>query len=218
MSCGMCSDCACQTPSKEELYQIHITVKMGPGDYFRFDRICKELGIKALFIENVAYSGKSYLDTFTSSVFKGTREAALQEMFRLAEKLETTWNFEVVRRKLETPPWNASQNKENVLYGQYWECHFEIPIKDISMQKEHELKKLAEKLGLHVSYNVERNDVIMLTNRKKETFQDAFFKENMDLLVKLGEHGYVTNKHITEYAEYDDNEAHDNLWLEIQTS
>ncbi len=190
MVCADCDNCAMD--SKRVVYQVHVTVE--PDSSFLDG--CQKLGFKGVHVKNVV--GDVLIDDMMTSTVVNTLQEARETMLQQAKALTDNY-FIVKRRKIETVPWNfeASVCKE----GQYFETH-------INMGKDDDVfQKFVNNKDFMVSRN--QNGSIYLTVRTNKNRGDHY----ATLLDKMGTLDVPYVKMITEFAIFDDNEKHDEIWV-----
>jgi len=196
-------------------YEIHVTVET--NDVQRFIEECGVIGVKPVVIHNVKSDGTgTMLDLITSSKITGSDPDAFNEMKRVADSLQSK-GFNVVREKIETVPWHpkALVHDANSTEG-YFEAH--IPIIIAGSRNEINVLKASQLLKMSLSFQ-EGKSVKMLTCRKtrykRESFEGdirvmlMYLKYSFNLKLDLGNGKFPD----IEYALYDSNVKHDEIWI-----
>ena len=223
-------------------FEIHITIDMsrivdGNGDSTNgrklfvedFKHYCKSLGVKPIVIELELENG-TLEDVMTSSKHFGDNRSAYEEAERIANEL-SRYGYKVVRKKIETVPWHsAAPIVDGVIpipNGCYFESHIGVVIEPDEKQ---ELNNFVEALNagmedtgvggvakLSQNFFKKSKDgskfVNMITYRNNICGYDTF-KDEVDMIKSsLTDEGFSYEKVEIEYAIYDTNVSHDNMWL-----
>lgn len=223
-------------------FEIHITVDMsrivdGEGDSLKgrelfvddFKKQCQYLGVKPIVIELQLENG-TLEDVMTSSKHFGDNRSAYEESERIANKL-VKLGYRVVRKKIETVPWHsAAPIIDGILpipNGCYFESHIGVVI---TPDEKQELNNFVEALNagmedtgvggvakLSQNFFKKSKDgskfVNMITYRNNICGYDTF-KDEVDMIKSsLTDEGFSYEKVEIEYAIYDTNVSHDNIWL-----
>lgn len=223
-------------------FEIHVTVDMsrivdGNGDSTNgkklfvedFKNHCKSLGVKPIVIELELENG-TLEDVMTSSKHFGDNRSAYEEAERIANEL-SRWGYKVVRKKIETVPWHsAAPVIDGVLpipNGCYFESHIGVVITPDQKEKlqefVHFLNDSFEDSGcggvakLSQNFFKKSNDgskfVNMITYRNNVCGYQTFLEEVELIKYTLISNGFEFEKVEVEYAIYDTNVKHDNVWL-----
>lgn len=209
--CGGCDNCAFLDPKvTEEFYEIHITVS-NQYKWEAFRSYCESINVKPIYILNHSYDmyrqlPESYGDIMTSHKFKGSYAEAINALHNISQSL-TDAGFSVVRNKIETVPWH----KDIKHTESYFECHLDVDLEQYTINQ---LVLLGRNVGFFVSSNALKNAGAMITFRL-QTNDKAVFDTYIEKKLAWLATGYniIPAKVITEYAIYDDNQAHDNDWI-----
>lgn len=223
-------------------FEIHITVDMsrivdGDGDSIRgrklfvddFKRQCQYLGVKPIVIELQLENG-TLEDVMTSSKHFGDNRSAYEESERIANKL-IKLGYRVVRKKIETVPWHsAAPIIDGILpipNGCYFESHIGVVI---TPDEKQELNNFVEALNtgledtgvggvakLSQNFFKKSNDgskfINMLTYRNNVCGYNTFKDEVEMIKESLTSSEFIYEKVEVEYAIYDTNVTHDDVWL-----
>lgn len=223
-------------------FEIHVTIDMskivdGSGDSKNgrklfvedFKSHCKSIGVKPIVIELELENG-TLEDVMTSSKHFGDNRSAYEEAQRIANELSRC-GYKVVRKKIETVPWHAAAPVvDGVLpipNGCYFESHIGVVIDPDEKQ---ELNNFVEALNagmedtgaggvakLSQNFFKKSKDgskfVNMITYRNNICGYDTFKDEVEMIKSSLTEEGFSYEKVEVEYAIYDTNVSHDNVWL-----
>jgi hypothetical protein len=213
MSCAGCADCSLiRTAEEISPFEIHLTVEKGT-DQDLFVKVCEEIGIKPLIIENIMDKGNSIsTDLMTRSIVKGSIEEAGLEMFRVAIMLKDR-GFNVIRNKIETVPWLYETVKD--MSGEnnipYFETHIEIPYHSQNYQN---IIKIVHENGGYVSRNAMKDGILMATFRLADVNEEEFSSYNEHMRGILKSHEFVISRNIVELTFHDDNLEHDSRWID----
>lgn len=202
-------------------HELHLTVKT-VDCLKQFIVACGMADVKPIVLDLHTKSGGPLKDMMTSSVFVGSSSQAYEEMSRIKAVLNL-YGFEVIRGKIEVPPFhpavpNASNNFSHEK-DRYFESHIEVLLSPDDPNSFEKLRFWADKRGdVHLSNNTfkKRGDIstVMLTYRSDDHFLESFKKEVQLIREKLNEAGFEVNgKEIIEYCLYDSATSHDNEWL-----
>ena len=223
-------------------FEIHITVDMsrivdGDGDSIRgrklfvddFKKQCQYLGVKPIVIELQLENG-TLEDVMTSSKHFGDNRSAYEESERIANKL-IKLGYRVVRKKIETVPWHsAAPIIDGILpipNGCYFESHIGVVI---TPDEKQELNNFVEALNtgledtgvggvakLSQNFFKKSNDgskfINMLTYRNNVCGYNTFKDEVEMIKESLISSEFIYEKVEVEYAIYDTNVTHDDVWL-----
>lgn len=223
-------------------FEIHITVDMsrivdGDGDSIRgrklfvddFKKQCQYLGVKPIVIELQLENG-TLEDVMTSSKHFGDNRSAYEESERIANKL-IKLGYRVVRKKIETVPWHsAAPIIDGILpipNGCYFESHIGVVI---TPDEKQELNNFVEALNtgledtgvggvakLSQNFFKKSNDgskfINMLTYRNNVCGYNTFKDEVEMIKESLTSSEFIYEKVEVEYAIYDTNVTHDDVWL-----
>lgn len=205
------------TASQELPFEIHVTVQQAEKEHFI--SACHNLKVKPILL-SIQTKQDSILDVMTSSTFVGNDQDAFNEMKRISNGLNAL-GLNVIREKIETVPWhhkapNKSTGVTEMPNNCYFESHVAVTISDDSNLRS--LKDICHKNDLHLSRNVfKENDdgsyIIMATYRKYDGSKDDFENQINIITSEMTSHGLSLDKTIIEFAVYDSNVSHDNLWL-----
>ena len=223
-------------------FEIHITVDMsrivdGEGDSLKgrklfvddFKKQCQYLGVKPIVIELQLENG-TLEDVMTSSKHFGDNRSAYEESERIANKL-IKLGYRVVRKKIETVPWHsAAPIIDGILpipNGCYFESHIGVVI---TPDEKQELNNFVEALNtgledtgvggvakLSQNFFKKSNDgskfINMLTYRNNVCGYNTFKDEVEMIKESLISSEFIYEKVEVEYAIYDTNVTHDDVWL-----
>lgn len=223
-------------------FEIHITVDMsrivdGDGDSLKgrklfvddFKKQCQYLGVKPIVIELQLENG-TLEDVMTSSKHFGDNRSAYEESERIANKL-IKLGYRVVRKKIETVPWHsAAPIIDGILpipNGCYFESHIGVVI---TPDEKQELNNFVEALNtgledtgvggvakLSQNFFKKSNDgskfINMLTYRNNVCGYNTFKDEVEMIKESLTSSEFIYEKVEVEYAIYDTNVTHDDVWL-----
>lgn len=222
-------------------FEIHVTVDMSrivdsDGNSTNgkklfvddFKNHCKSIGVKPIIIELQLENG-TLEDVMTSSKHFGDNRSAYEESERIANYLSKL-GYKVIRKKIETVPWHPaapiiSTGKE-IPNGCYFESHIGVVIhpsqkNDLinfveSTLKNGHLIELGGTAKLSQNFFKKSNDdkfINMLTYRNNMCGSPKFKLEVEGIKHLLVEEGFEFEKVEVEYAIYDTNVSHDNMWL-----
>jgi len=223
-------------------FEIHITVDMsrivdGEGDSLKgrklfvddFKKQCQYLGVKPIVIELQLENG-TLEDVMTSSKHFGDNRSAYEESERIANKL-VKLGYRVVRKKIETVPWHsAAPIIDGILpipNGCYFESHIGVVI---TPDEKQELNNFVEALNtgledtgvggvakLSQNFFKKSNDgskfINMITYRNNVCGYNTFKDEVEMIKESLISSEFIYEKVEVEYAIYDTNVTHDDVWL-----
>ena len=223
-------------------FEIHITVDMsrivdGDGDSLKgrklfvddFKKQCQYLGVKPIVIELQLENG-TLEDVMTSSKHFGDNRSAYEDSERIANKL-IKLGYRVVRKKIETVPWHsAAPIIDGILpipNGCYFESHIGVVI---TPDEKQELNNFVEALNtgledtgvggvakLSQNFFKKSNDgskfINMLTYRNNVCGYNTFKDEVEMIKESLISSEFIYEKVEVEYAIYDTNVTHDDVWL-----
>lgn len=202
-------------------HELHITVKE-VDTLQRFVEACESASVKPIVLDLHSKANTVLKDMMTSSVFIGPSSRAYDEVLRIKAILEV-YGFEVIRAKIEVPPFHpAAPNETNTFShekNRYFESHIEVILDSDEKFGLEKLKEFAErKGGVHVSANAFKRHAevttVMLTYRNSTMLMEQFMAEVKNLRHQLESNGYILNgKDIIEYCLYDSATNHDNTWL-----
>jgi len=215
-------------------FEIHITVDMGKiSNKIKFvedfKKECQYLGVKPVVIELQLENG-TLEDVMTSSKHFGDNRSAYEESERIANELIKI-GYRVIRRKIETVPWHsAAPMIDGILpipNGCYFESHIGVVI---TPDEKQELDNFVEGLNTGIedtgfggvaklSQNFFKKSkdgskfVNMITYRNNLCGYETF-KDEVELIKEsLTSSGFNYEKVEVEYAIYDTNITHDDMWL-----
>ena len=215
-------------------FEIHITVDMSKiGNKIKFvddfKKQCQYLGVKPIVIELQLENG-TLEDVMTSSKHFGDNRSAYEESERIANELIKI-GYRVIRRKIETVPWHsAAPMIDGILpipNGCYFESHIGVVI---TPDEKQELDSFVEGLNagtedtgfggvakLSQNFFKKSKDgskfVNMITYRNNLCGYETF-KDEVELIKEsLVSSGFNYEKVEVEYAIYDTNITHDDVWL-----
>lgn len=180
-------------------FEIHITVECNSQEkYDEFKSICNKIGAKPIAIDLI-----NSKQTMTSKTIKSTDFDMVDIAYKDRKLLEE--GFKILRVKVESCPKFIEDNPETRFH--YYEihvpCHYD-KIKDFDLQR---LDK-----HWHRSYNMFKDNVVMLTCRQTITNEIRRIDKDIEKLKSLG---FVTDsfKHHYEYAITDSNKDLDKGWI-----
>lgn len=212
--CGGCEDCAALDKSKPRYaWEGHITVEAEWEDFRSF---CDKNKIKAIRVEDLIPNTNSRISYMTSHkiISDDILEAAdvwADHCYKISD------NFKVVRKKLEMAPWCRGVPKTSTDFVEiikrqadeegYFEVHLQIN------QDTDEIRQKLWDLGLHLSRNVDKQDILMATFRRITWLQrfEKYVDETKKSLFKAKLP--VDPRVIIEYTAYDTNKQYDQLWM-----
>lgn len=171
--------------SKEQIYEIHITVNITKEEYLKQYKDWKYKSICIDLLNNETH-------TMFNLVTKDRMAGLLLQSY-----IEHELKLPIVRRKIET-----NLNSEDVCYG---EVHLEINKKYLNVYKSF--------FKYYPSQNILKPDVIMLTGRFYNQRQLDTIKDDFNTLKRLGYIAF-DSKLIIEYCIFDDNINLDDSWIE----
>lgn len=159
-------------------------------------------------------------DVMTSSVVVGTLEDAHIESRRIELGL-MSYGVSVIRRKIETVPWNPMITETVPGSSNYFESHIAIRVKKhkgkLPKDTKVALATACRELDLHLSANQFKNDDVavtyMATLREFGTTYEAFVERTNAAIDSLSSDKYNVIKSVTEYAVWDSNVDRDNAWM-----
>ena len=213
LACAQVSGCTVATSPHQDHYEIHVTVANAAVP--QFQHACHELGVKPIVLDLQLRSGGSVHDVMTSSTFRGTYEAVRMEVDNLAAAF-TLRGFDVIRRKIETTPWNPRTPRRGDVPGVgYFEAHLPVLSDETDRPA---LERMVAMTDAHLSRNVfkrtEQGSVNMVTIRHTNQVYEDFLADLEALVVRLEEAGFPPQKRLVEYAIYDSHQGHDARWIE----
>jgi NTP pyrophosphatase (non-canonical NTP hydrolase) len=215
-------------------FEIHITVDMSKiGNKIKFvedfKKQCQYLGVKPIVIELQLENG-TLEDVMTSSKHFGDNRSAYEESERIANEL-TKIGYRVVRKKIETVPWHSAAPIIDGILPIPNDCYFESHIGVvITPDEKQELDSFVEGLNTGIedtgsggvaklSQNFFKKSkdgskfVNMITYRNNLCGYETF-KDEVELIKEsLVSSGFNYEKVEVEYAIYDTNITHDDVWL-----
>jgi NTP pyrophosphatase (non-canonical NTP hydrolase) len=215
-------------------FEIHITVDMSKiGNKIKFvedfKKQCQYLGVKPIVIELQLENG-TLEDVMTSSKHFGDNRSAYEESERIANEL-TKIGYRVVRKKIETVPWHSAAPIIDGILPIPNDCYFESHIGVvITPDEKQELDSFVEGLNTGIedtgsggvaklSQNFFKKSkdgskfVNMITYRNNLCGYETF-KDEVELIKEsLTSSGFNYEKVEVEYAIYDTNITHDDVWL-----
>lgn len=198
--CYGCEDCSFKSEQKKIMYEVHVTVDP-ESDIELFKKICSQIRVKPIIINNVNNDGTTSLDILTKYNFEHNDLTDPYDiMSDIADELFV--HFNVVRQKIETVPWHpeAPTNKNGLTlkYNQYFEAHFEVtnPVYD---------NDFIRNVGCYISLNGSKR---LATYRMTEgTVED--FEEK----VRRYEQIFKIENQVKEFCLYDSNPSYDAEWI-----
>ena len=200
-----------------EHYEIHITVK-SDGEIEQFKEACALLEVKPLVVQ--LSNGAVPDDVMTSSSITCTPSELRDECVRILVGLEAM-EWSAVRCKIECAPLHqkvVNLGPKDILPFQYFESH--IPVRMGSCSDWGALYAYCREYDIHLSANAFKvaDDIrtIMLTLRRTCVPSPVAFRELVDGHVSLlKSHGFDVDVPVVEFAIFDSNRAHDNMWIGI---
>lgn len=194
----------------------------------KFKDTCSKIGVKPIVID-LEINSENIKDVMTSSKHFGDNRSAYEESERIANYLSKL-GYKVIRKKIETVPWHPaapiiSTGKE-IPNSCYFESHIGVIIhpsqkNDLidfveSTLKNGHLIELDGTAKLSQNFFKKSNDdkfINMLTYRNNICGSPKFKLEVEGIKHLLVEEGFEFEKVEVEYAIYDTNVSHDNMWL-----
>ena len=215
--CDICPNCAVDT--KHLLaYQQHITVECTLDQIEDFKRTCQQIGVKPIFMTNIAPGGDLLLDVFTSSSL-----SYVKPLTDFDPGLDVSFNYltfqsshlklmgwQVLRAKIEIAPWMFDSKKYNYTKLAYWEAHFKF---DLRPSQAWELKKL----GLLPSWKMGSTDLYG-TLRANDIDQVQFSELVASKVAEIElQHIKMLCHPTLEFVLFDTNPSLDDKWKGICT-
>lgn len=203
-----------------QTYEIHITIRCKTEDIDKFKSDCVAIGVKPIVLDLQSNGGASVMqDVMTSSKYVG--ETPLIALSVVEQKLYS-FGYEILRKKLETTPYNLAvptvSNELKVGMDCYFESHLQI---ETTPDRLLELRRICQTNDVHLSRNIFKeigaNIIIMATLRKYDGWIEQFSREVEKFYVALLKSGFYAKKIEVEYAIYDSNVHHDREWVEAIT-
>jgi hypothetical protein len=199
-------------------YEIHITVS--DGDVDEFKTACREAGVKPILLD-LYTKGGTFPDLQTSSIKKTEdwREI-IKEISRITEILKTH-GFEVIRQKVEAPPFHfmapTFENGKSMPLGSYFETHISAEVSTVDQY--YQLVSIAGKYKAHVSRNIFKQTrlgdmVYMVTLREHSEPYETFEWLKEKLLSELEANDFVVSRAVAEFVVNDTNLTHDKEWIQ----
>jgi len=186
-------------------FEIHVTVAP-PSDYENFRTDCMLLGVKPLRLSLLSRSGAVVMEDYmTSSKHKLAFEGATEACADIADKL-ASWGYTVLRKKIETVPWNPMEKE-------YLESHLEVTCYDTESFREFLVPIAIDNNG-YISHNTNKPGVYMLTLRAFDTPFWVFEDKVEDIRDGLLRQGFEVGDVEIEAAVYDTRYDHDKAWLD----
>jgi len=205
-------------------YEIHITIE-NPNinlssktlERFKFD--CAKLNVKPIIID-LQKNGESLMnDVMTSSVHFGDNNSAQSVAYRLGWELRKC-GYKVIRTKIETVPWHpAAPSMEDKIYEMPPRSYFESHLRIVTTEnRRNELEEIAKKFDAHLSRNFfkkinENEYIIMMTLRSSTETREFFEILVYNLKEELEICDFVVDKQEIEFAVFDSNTNHDEVWI-----
>lgn len=204
-------------PDKAETYEIHITVKGEDIDVDKFKRDCADIYVKPLVVQ--LRDGQIPNDVMTSCAVKCSplrlKAVCTTQFVHLAAR-----GWHPTRCKIECTPWHnaiADVSPADFKPWQYFESHIPVEVSvhdDVGC-----LRQLCRLLDMHMSANAfKTNDAfrtIMVTYRSTDHAADQFKREVAYRVGMIQEALYRAKSPVIEFALFDSNRQHDNVWLGI---
>lgn len=216
LACNCAGGCTLGESKDIDHYEAHITVSLADVD--EFTSACREIGVKPIVLDLQKKQGGVMKDMMTSSTIKASYEEARAYVEEKSSLLEAK-GFAVVRKKLETTPWNprtpsVAGKLQSVPESTYFESHLQVLIHE---DQRPVLQTLATGLGFHLSRNTfkVREDgmsVVMMTVRDYKLLYEPFAAVVEHAKSTLEENGFPVEKTIVEYAIWDTKINHDAAW------
>lgn len=202
-------------------HELHLTVKTVVC-LEHFIMACGMAGVKPIVLDLHAKTEGALKDMMTSGVFVGSSSQAYEELSRIKAVLEI-YGFEVIRGKIEVPPFHPAVPSESNSFqhekNRYFESHIEVLLNSDDPNSFERLRFWAQKRGdVHLSMNTFKRhgevSTVMLTYRNDKHIMESFKKEVRLIREQLKAAGFTLNgKEILEYCLYDSSTSHDNEWL-----
>lgn len=186
----------------ENLYEIHLTIPH-TEDIEGFKSICKTLGVKPIVLD----LDSKMVDYMTSSTFSGTESEVYDHTVKLKSQLKNS-GYEVIRTKIETTLLNPIADV--CTESNYYETHIAV---NMNVSEKDSLKEALKYTDAHVSNNMFKTDVQMITIRSYEGNKGDHINM-VDLILEGLDDKFKIDKVIHEYCIYDSNVNHDAAWLE----
>lgn len=211
LSCRAAGGCELASAPADH-YEMHVTVASADVDAFRC--ACAAIGVKPILLDLHLSKGGVMKDLMTSSKFRGSYDEALAHLDGIASGL-AGFGFNVVRKKLETTPWNEEAKAR---YVGYFESHLPVETTEEGAET---LREVAKQIRAHVSRNAFKAQgetmVLMTTIREHGFTAEAFATRVEEAAEALRAAGFTVGKVISEYAAYDTNISHDAAWTATAT-
>ena len=222
-------------------FEIHITIDMSkvadgsdPVNDKKlfvedFKNNCKSLGVKPIVLELQLENG-TLDDVMTSSKHFGDNRSAYEESERITKELSKL-GYCVVRKKIETVPWHSDSPIVDGVIPIPNDCYFESHIGVVITPNQKEnlndfvdfLNDTFEQSGsggvakMSQNFFKKSNDgsrfINMITYRNNLCGYNTFLEEVEMIKYSLISNGFEFEKVEVEYAIYDTNVSHDNVWL-----
>ena len=207
-------------------FELHVTVKEA-ASYEQFKLDCASIGVKPVVLDLHKNSTEVIKDVMTSSTMMGDNESVLTKLDLITTQLGGM-GYIVVRKKAETVPWHpmapAFEYVDEMPMGCYFEAHVGVVLKDkqnkfLCGEALYELKRQTHvDVSVRQSSNVFKKyddyEINMITARSYSLGYDEFKKfVEGKLIVILKEWGFEVEKHVIEFAIYDNNIKHDAEWI-----
>lgn len=193
-------------------------------DKFKDD--CFKIGVKPIIIDLEINDGSIIKDVMTSSKHFGDNRSAYEESERISNKL-FNFGYKVIRKKIETVPWHSAAP---IIDGPipndcYFESHIGVVI---TPDEKKELNSFVSNLNIEenvlggvvkLSQNFFKKSkdgskfINMITYRNNVCGYKTF-KNEIELIKELLTlNGFIYEKVEIEYAIYDTNTTHDDVWI-----
>ncbi|OHS98835.1 hypothetical protein TRFO_01915 [Tritrichomonas foetus] len=213
-------------------FEIHITAEIPKDEPYenyieKFAKTCSDAKVKPIMLDLQSQSNEHVMnDATTSSKIFGTEKEAFHEVERICNCLES-YNFHVIRKKIETAIWYEKAQSKDLENGNYFECHVGLLIPENNYTESmNKLSELCKKHSAHLSRNTMKradsgNIVQMATIRTYESpnpeqvSHRKFFENHIEAFANdLTESGFEYEKLVYEFALYDTRNSHDKAWLD----
>ncbi len=215
-------------------FEIHITVDLNDVENKKsfvdtFKDSCKSICIKPIVIEFQLDSG-TLEDVMTSSKHFGDNRSAYEESERISNQLKEM-GYKVIRKKIETVPWHSAAPIIDGVLPIPNNCYFESHIGvTITPEQKENLQNFVNFLNdsfedsecggvakLSQNFFKKSQDgskfVNMITYRNNLCGYETF-KEEVELIkLSLMSNEFEFEKVEIEYAIYDSNIHHDDIWI-----
>lgn len=215
-------------------FEIHITVDLNGvvnKKYFvdKFKDSCKSICVKPIVIEFQLENG-TLEDVMTSSKHFGDNRSAYEESERISNQLKEM-GYKVIRKKIETVPWHSAAPIIDGVLPIPNNCYFESHIGvTITPEQKDKLQNFVNFLNdsfedsecggvakLSQNFFKKSEDgskfVNMITYRNNLCGYETF-KEEVELIkLSLMSNEFEFEKVEIEYAIYDSNIHHDDIWI-----